>query len=407
MYYSKSSNKTGIHLSIFLLIIIICSIHHNNGNFFINNSIAGNTSISNKWEIFDGDEKSIKKYLDSAESIDAIEGIYSLSDKHYNKYGALTSKKDNWAKVAIIKDHKNPDRGYIEINLDNDKVPKYAITAEYSKLNETTYLSKQYSLYSKPENVTFTFNHHTGTLYCETTGFLRSTKRFYLKFSNTNAGKDEEGNKWSAFGTCFAISVDGYFATNYHVIKKAKTINITLLQDNEKKIFKAKMFLKDESNDIAILKIEDTSFKVFDSIPYVIGEIKNVGEKVFTLGYPKFNDMGSNIKFEEGNINATTGLKDDIRYYQISVPVTHGNSGGPLFTYDGLIVGITSMIYRSDQTENVAYALKSHYLEGLIKMMPKLPEVIMNKPIGKETNEKEVVRLYQKYIGLVKIVKED
>jgi S1-C subfamily serine protease len=167
------------------------------------------------------------------------------------------------------------------------------------------------------------------------------------------------------------------------------------------------MFLKDESNDIAILKIEDTSFKVFDSIPYVIGEIKNVGEKVFTLGYPKFNDMGSNIKFEEGNINATTGLKDDIRYYQISVPVTHGNSGGPLFTYDGLIVGITSMIYRSDQTENVAYALKSHYLEGLIKMMPKLPEVIMNKPIGKETNEKEVVRLYQKYIGLVKIVKED
>src|ERR1039458_7138418 len=292
MYYSKSSNKTGIHLSIFLLIIIICSIHHNNGNFFINNSIAGNTSISNKWEIFDGDEKSIKKYLDSAESIDAIEGIYSLSDKHYNKYGALTSKKDNWAKVAIIKDHKNPDRGYIEINLDNDKVPKYAITAEYSKLNETTYLSKQYSLYSKPENVTFTFNHQTGTLYCETTGFLRSTKRFYLKFSNTNAGKDEEGNKWSAFGTCFAISVDGYFATNYHVINKAKTINITLLQDNEKKIFKAKMFLKDESNDIAILKIEDTSFKVFDSIPYVIGEIKNVGEKVFTLGYPKFNEIG-------------------------------------------------------------------------------------------------------------------
>jgi S1-C subfamily serine protease len=396
-------------LGLLLVLILNNPIIHSKQFSLTNTSLASTIIVSGKWEIYDGDEQSIKKYLDSAESLDPIEGIYSVSDKTYNHYGVLTSTKDNWVKLAIIKDLKKPERGLIQIAIESDKkYPKFAITGEFSKLNDYNYSSKQYYLYEKPDNVSFELNPITKTLSCVMSSLLRNTKRSYIKISSSNTGVDDEGNKWSSSGSCFAISTDGYFATNFHVVKKAKKLDITLFQGSEKKTYSAKTILKDVSNDIAIIKIEDSTFKAFDSIPYSLGDVKNVGEKVFTIGYPKFNVMGSNIKYSEGNISAMTGLKDDIRYYQISVPVTHGNSGGPLFTYNGLIVGITSTIYRGDQTENVAYAIKSFYLNGLIRMMSsKEPEVVTNKTNGKEYKEGDVVNLYQKYIGLIKVINED
>jgi S1-C subfamily serine protease len=68
-----------------------------------------------------------------------------------------------------------------------------------------------------------------------------------------------------------------------------------------------------------------------------------VGSNVFALGYPMaLSLMGEEVKFTDGKISSKTGFQGDITTYQISVPIQPGNSGGPLFDYDGNIVGITN-----------------------------------------------------------------
>ena len=97
-------------------------------------------------------------------------------------------------------------------------------------------------------------------------------------------------------------------------------------------------------------------------------------EKVFTIGYPLNDVMGSNYKVTDGIISSKSGIEDDVRYYQISVPLQPGNSGGPLFNKDGNIIGITSARLNSQavgtQVENVNYAIKSSYLLNLYNMLP-------------------------------------
>ena len=134
-----------------------------------------------------------------------------------------------------------------------------------------------------------------------------------------------------------------------------------------------------------MLKIKDNSFVRLPQIPYVFtAKTEDVGTEVFALGYPKTQKLGNEIKFTDGKISAKTGAKGDIRLYQISVPITHGNSGGPLFDSKGNLIGITSSGW--DNENNINYAIKSIYLKNLVDVLPEnitLPHhtAIANKPL--------------------------
>ncbi len=120
---------------------------------------------------------------------------------------------------------------------------------------------------------------------------------------------------------------------------------------------------------MALLQITDEKFKGLSSIPYSVVEKADIGEKVFTIGYPLNDIMGNNYKLSDGIISAKSGIEDDIRFYQISVPLQPGNSGGPLFNSEGNIIGLTTSRLNSKavgtQIENVNYAIKSSYLLNL------------------------------------------
>lgn len=97
-----------------------------------------------------------------------------------------------------------------------------------------------------------------------------------------------------------------------------------------------------------------------------------MGSNVFALGYPlALSVMGTEIKFTDGKISSKTGFQGDITSYQISVPIQPGNSGGPLFDFDGNLIGITSSTFnrKLDITENVNYAIKSSYLKSLVDVL--------------------------------------
>tara|TARA_B110000046_G_scaffold185004_1_gene225192 strand:- start:1672 stop:3180 length:1509 start_codon:yes stop_codon:yes gene_type:complete len=180
-------------------------------------------------------------------------------------------------------------------------------------------------------------------------------------------------------GSGFLLSDQGLIATNYHVIEGGTNFIIKGVDGDFSKAFNAKIEAIDKVNDIALLKINDASFVKAELPPYKINESTvKVGSQAYALGYPIRSVMGDEIKFTDGRISAKSGINGSLNSYSITVPIQPGNSGGPLFDFEGNIIGITShqINKKNFNTENANYAIKSNYLLNLIEMLdyqPNLP----------------------------------
>lgn len=170
-------------------------------------------------------------------------------------------------------------------------------------------------------------------------------------------------SKWS--GTGFALG-NGYLVTNHHVVEDAKSINIKGVQDDFNLGYRVVVVATDKVNDIAILRITDTKFNGFGTIPYsVSSRMADVGEDIFVLGYPLTQTMGDEIKLTNGIISSRTGFQGDVANYQMSAPIQPGNSGGPMFDSKGNVIGIVCAHHAG--AENAGYAIKTSYLKILIE----------------------------------------
>jgi serine protease Do len=150
--------------------------------------------------------------------------------------------------------------------------------------------------------------------------------------------------------TGFLIDVDGYIVTNAHVINNAKNLVVENRRGDQ---FYAKPIYVSNTADLAILKIRDTSFKKFTSLPYSIRKLSaELGEQIFTLGYPR-----DEVVYGEGYLSAKSGYSGDTLAYQISISANPGNSGGPVINNNGEVIGIISS--KETNADGVVFAIKS------------------------------------------------
>lgn len=160
----------------------------------------------------------------------------------------------------------------------------------------------------------------------------------------------------------------GVIATNYHVIEGKDRIRVRFADGREATAFVGET---DKANDVALLRLGG---QLPPGLPLAAAEAA-IGAEVFTLGYPHTEIMGNNAKLSTGIINSTTGMQDDPRIYQISVPVQSGNSGGPLLNRNGEVVGLVTaklsaaQVYKwtGDLPQNVNYAVKVSFLQALLR----------------------------------------
>ena len=203
-------------------------------------------------------------------------------------------------------------------------------------------------------------------------------------------------------GSGFFITTDGYFVTNEHVVESAKTVGIRAANG---KTYPAVVVRVDSSNDIAILKAEGT----FRALPVQASQNVRRGDKVFTLGFPNTDVQGVEPKYTEGVISSLTGIRDGPNNYQISVALQPGNSGGPLISSLGNVIGIVAAklsaaaMLKSGRSlpENVNYAVKSNYLLELISTLPNVKgsmTAVRSKPLGAMS---DLVVLAEAAVGLV------
>jgi S1-C subfamily serine protease len=221
--------------------------------------------------------------------------------------------------------------------------------------------------------------------------FLSGKESLFLKLYPTadeNIGHNNNNTERSS-GTGFAISSNGYIATNHHVTNGAFSIKVRGINGDFTKSYTAKVIVEDKNNDISIIKIDDPSFTSIGTIPYVISRrASDVGSSVFVLGYPLRTTMGDEVKLTNGIISSKSGFQGDVTSYQITAPVQPGNSGGPLFDDKGNIIGIINA--KHGGAENASYAIKASYLINLIEIMPSAPKLqtistVASKPLTEQT----------------------
>src|SRR5204863_3697435 len=94
-----------------------------------------------------------------------------------------------------------------------------------------------------------------------------------------------EPPKVNYMGTGFLIDNKGFLITNAHVISRMKNIYV---ENNKGEYFSTIPVYLDKQSDLALLKIVDSSFKVYNTIPYSIKKANSdIGEQIFTLGFPR------------------------------------------------------------------------------------------------------------------------
>ena len=156
-------------------------------------------------------------------------------------------------------------------------------------------------------------------------------------------------------GSGFVVTDDGYLLTNHHVVKDGNRFLIKA----ENGCYNAKLVKINKKDDLALLKVDGS----FTALHIANSKNGRLGQEVFTVGFPNISLQGLSPKLTKGSISSTTGMHDDPRFFQISVPIQPGNSGGALCDQHGNVAGvITAVLVSSSPTvnfQNVNYAIKS------------------------------------------------
>lgn len=336
-------------------------------------------------------EDSLRVYYNKSKLRD-IEGVYKNIGKPNYRIGVI-KKENNF--IGIVLDCDSTEywgKGEVKFTMETSAVDNLYPTNYYSNNKESieafTTLEKGALLEIKP------INQNTSTI-----KFLK-----LYPSQQDNISKEINNNEWKGNGTGFFISKLGYIATNYHVVENSKTIEIEYVYDNKTFNYTAKIIQSDPTNDLAILKIDDSRLTNLTTIPYGFKtRSSDVGTSVFTLGYPyALSGMGKEIKFTDGKISSKTGLDGDIRMYQTTAPIQGGNSGGPLFDYDGNLIGINSSKLTSKNVDNVSYAIKASYLSNLMDVLPETISVPLNNSLSNKSLT-EKIKLLSSYVVIVKV----
>lgn len=207
---------------------------------------------------------------------------------------------------------------------------------------------------------------------------------------------------FKAGGSGFLIDGKGYLVTNAHIIHSSRNIvsrNIVVINGKGEQYNAtiAKIFLE---KDIAILKIEDETFKPLASLPYGIRKSStDVAEPIYTLGYPR-----NEIVYSEGYLSAKTGFNGDTLSCQLGIAVNRGNSGGPVFNHDGEVIGIIST--KEMEAEGVAFAIQSRFIYSAVEELKKDPIYqsvrIPTKSSVKGLDAKQQFKKIEDYVFMVK-----
>lgn len=174
------------------------------------------------------------------------------------------------------------------------------------------------------------------------------------------------GGAIEARGSGFIIDPDGTIVTNNHVVKNARSVTVQLDDGTE---LPAKVVGRDSRTDLAVIKV-----KADKKLPFIeLGDSKavKVGQWVVAMGNPfgLGGSVSAGIVSAEGR-DIGAGPYD--QFIQIDAAINQGNSGGPLFTQDGKVVGVnTAILSPSGGSIGIGFAIPSNTVKTVVAELEK------------------------------------
>ncbi|CAI7919961.1 unnamed protein product [Closterium sp. NIES-53] len=169
-------------------------------------------------------------------------------------------------------------------------------------------------------------------------------------------------------GSGFLWDTEGHVVTNFHVIRRATDLRVTL---SDQSVYEATVVGADPNKDVAVLHIDAPPEKLR---PLPVGSSSDllVGQKVFAIGNP----FGLDHTLTTGVIS---GLQREITsvtrrpiqdVIQTDAAINPGNSGGPLLDSSGTLIGINTAIYSpSGGSSGVGFAIPVDTVSGIVEQI--------------------------------------
>ena len=187
-------------------------------------------------------------------------------------------------------------------------------------------------------------------------------------------------------GTGVIFSEDGYILTNHHVVRGGRECYVTLDSGYSMDVC---FVAGDEDSDLAVLKVPPGELISVGALPFAaFGDSEQlvVGDPVYAIGAPRrlrgtlTNGIISAIDRDIEVEGRTMTL------LQTNAALNSGNSGGPLISERGQVVGINVAKYMSDwnrdSVEGLGFAIPSAYLERIVNDLLKWGEVLPEPRLG-------------------------
>ena len=172
-------------------------------------------------------------------------------------------------------------------------------------------------------------------------------------------------------GSGFIINEEGYILTNYHVVKGAQEISVTLSNDVTTT---AQVVNYDENQDVAMIKITDESVKIPATVELGDSDSLQPGEEVIAIGTPLSTELSSTVT--KGIISATSrsvAVESGVtmNLIQTDAAINAGNSGGPLVNTKGEVVGINSSKISGEAVEGIGFSIPINDIKDKIESLSK------------------------------------
>jgi serine protease Do len=161
---------------------------------------------------------------------------------------------------------------------------------------------------------------------------------FFRQFFGGN-GSRPHTQRESGLGSGVIVDPGGYILTNNHVVEKATTVRVTLLDKRE---FTAKVVGADPQTDVAVVKIDAGG--TLPALPLGNSDGARVGDLCFAIGNPFGYDHTVTMGIVSAKGRSLEGQGHIQNFIQTDAAINPGNSGGALINAKGQLIGMNTAI---------------------------------------------------------------
>lgn len=161
-------------------------------------------------------------------------------------------------------------------------------------------------------------------------------------------------------GSGFVVDASGLIVTNYHVVKGAEKLTVTMADGTK---YDGKVIGTDPGTDLAVVRI---NAKHLTALKFADPTHLRVGQYVVAVGSP----LGLQQTVTSGilsAINRDITLNSRVNFLQTDAPINPGNSGGPLLNLRGEVIGVNTAIARDGQ--GIGFAIPVDTLKTVIPQL--------------------------------------